>query len=300
LNQLFLKVPIRNIRGDRMKIGKYELFPIETGQFGLDGGAMFGIIPKQLWNRTNPADEQNRVTLHARNLLLVSDKRKILIDTGIGSNWDEKFSRIYRLDQHQYTLFGSLAALNLKPGDITDVLLTHLHFDHTGGSTVFVNGDWVPAFPNAKYYIQKEHFDWAVNPTEKDRASFVQNRFIPLYNAGILNFTEGFERFDDEIDLIPVNGHTMAQQLVKLHDSSETLLYSGDLFPFASHIPIPYVMGYDLEPLITISAKKKLLPDAVRENWKLFFEHDPEILMATVSEAQYGYAIDQVFDEWNK
>jgi len=280
-----------------MKIGKYKLFAIETGVFALDGGAMFGIIPKVLWNKTNPADEQNRVTLHARNLLLVSDSRKILIDTGIGSHWDEKFSRIYHLDQSEFTIFSSLASLRIQPGDITDVILTHLHFDHTGGSTYLENGRWVPSFPNAKYYIQKEHFQWALNPTEKDRASFIQTRFMPLYEEGLLNFIEGDFHFDDEIELLPVNGHTFSQQLVKIHDPSETLLYCGDLFPFASHIPLPYVMGYDLQPMITINEKKTILPEAVSRNWKLFFEHDPEVVMATVAESGNGYSIDQVFTE---
>lgn len=280
-----------------MKIGKYTLHAVETGVFALDGGAMFGIIPKILWNKTNPADDQNRVTLHARNLLLVSDSRKILIDTGIGENWDEKFSKIYRLDQHEFTLFNSLSKLGVHPWEITDVLLTHLHFDHTGGSTTFKDGKWIPTFPNAKYYVQKKHFEWAVNPIEKDRASFIQERFMPLQKEGLLNLVDGGTQFDDEINLVTINGHTIFQQIIKVHDSLNTVLYCGDLFPFASHIPIPYVMGYDLQPMITIEEKKKILPVAINENWKLFFEHDPEVIMATVAESQRGFAIDEVFTE---
>ncbi len=280
-----------------MKIGKYELKVIETGVFGLDGGAMFGIIPKPLWSKFNPADEQNRVTLHARNLLLASDSRKILIDTGIGSDWDEKFKQIYRLDQSELTLSDSLNKLKIKPEDITDVLLTHLHFDHTGGSTFLKNGNWIPTFPNAKYYIQKKHFEWAINPTERDRGSFIQNRFLPLHNEGLLNFIDGEVQFDDEIEFLTINGHTSFQQMIKVHDSSNTVLYCGDLFPFTSHIPIPYVMGYDLQPLVTVQEKKKILPIAIEQNWKLFFEHDPEVIMATVAESQRGFSIDQVFTE---
>lgn len=280
-----------------MKIGKYTLHAVETGVFGLDGGAMFGIIPKVLWDKTNPADDQNRVTLHARNLLLVSDSRKILIDTGIGENWDEKFSKIYRLDQHEFTLLTSLDKLGIKPWEITDVLLTHLHFDHTGGSTSLKDGKWVPTFPNAKYYVQKKHFEWATNPIEKDRASFIQERFMPLHNEGLLNLVDGDTQIDDEINLVTINGHTIFQQIIKVQDSLNTVLYCGDLFPFASHVPIPYVMGYDLQPMVTIEEKKKILPTAVNENWKLFFEHDPEIVMATVAESQRGFSIDEVFTE---
>ncbi|MCX6175638.1 MAG: MBL fold metallo-hydrolase [Ignavibacteriales bacterium] len=280
-----------------MKIGKYELKVIETGVFGLDGGAMFGIIPKPLWSKFNPADEQNRVTLHARNLLLLSDSRKILIDTGIGSDWDEKFIRNYRLDQTENTMSHSLNKLGIKPDEITDVLLTHLHFDHTGGSTYLKDGNWIPTFPNAKYYVQKKHFEWAINPTDRDRGSFIQNRFMPLHNEALLNFIDGEVQFDDEIEFLTINGHTSFQQMIKVHDSSNTVLFCGDLFPFTSHIPIPYVMGYDLQPLVTVQEKKKILPIAIEQNWKLFFEHDPEVIMATVAESQRGFSIDQVFTE---
>ena len=280
-----------------MKIGKYELHVIETGLFALDGGAMFGIIPKPLWGKSNPADDLNRVTLSARNLLLVNGSRKILIDTGIGTDWDEKFVKIYRLDQSVYTLQKSFDKLGIKPEEITDVLITHLHFDHTGGSTILKDGNWIPAFPNAKYYIQKKHFEWAMNPTDRDRGSFIQNRFIPLHKEGLLNFVDGDVAFDDEIDFLTINGHTSFQQMIKIHDSSNTILYCGDLFPFTSHIPMPYVMGYDLQPLITVQEKKKFLPKAVEGNWKLFFEHDPEVIMATVAESNKGFSIDQVFTE---
>lgn len=280
-----------------MKIGKYELHVLETGTFGLDGGAMFGIIPKPLWNKSNPADEQNRITLNARNLLLISDSRKILIDTGLGGGWDEKFVKIYRLDQSKSTASSSLEKIGIKLGDITDVLLTHLHFDHTGGSTILMDGKWIPTYPNAKYYVQKRHFEWAVNPSERDRGSFIRDRFMPVHDEGLLHFIDGDVPFDDEIDFITINGHTFFQQMIKIHDNSNTILYCGDLFPCTSHIPLPYVMGYDLQPLITVQEKKKILPKAVEENWKLFFEHDPEVIMATVAELQNGFKIDKVFTE---
>lgn len=280
-----------------MKIGKYELHAVETGSFGLDGGAMFGIIPKPLWSKFNAADDLNRVTLNARNLLLVSASRKILIDSGIGNNWDDKFVKIYRLDQTKNTSLKSLDKLGFKPEDITDVLLTHLHFDHTGGSTTFHDGNWIPTFPNAKYYIQKKHFEWALNPSDRDRGSFIQNRFMPLHKEGVLHFIDGEVQFDDEIEFMLINGHTFFHQMIKIHDSANTVLYCGDLFPFTSHIPIPYVMGYDLQPLVTVQEKKKILPLAVEGNWKLFFEHDPEVLMATVSQSPTGFSINEVFTE---
>jgi len=280
-----------------MKIGKYELHAIETCKFSLDGGAMFGIIPKPLWQNTNPPDELNRVELNARCLLLTSNDRKILIDTGIGYNWDEKFNRIYNVDYTEMDLLKSLLALNIKSEEITDVLLTHLHFDHTGGATKLENDKWVPAFPNAKYYVQKKHFEWAVNPSERDRASFVSNRFMPLYESGLLNFLNEEEYFDDEIQILISNGHTFSQQLIKISDSSKTILFCGDLFPFTSHIPLPYITGYDLQPLITLKEKKDILNKAFEQNWIIFFEHDPFTLAATITKNEKGFVIKEKFTE---
>jgi glyoxylase-like metal-dependent hydrolase (beta-lactamase superfamily II) len=171
-----------------MKIGKYDITTLETGTFALDGGAMFGIIPKPLWETTNPADDKNRITLKAKCMLMRSDNKIILVDTGMGSFWDEKFQKIYDVDQSDNTLLNSLKKYNLAPSDITDVIITHLHFDHTGGSTVFENGKWIPAFPKAKYHVQKKHFRLATNPTDKDRGSFIRERFMPLAEEGVLEF----------------------------------------------------------------------------------------------------------------
>jgi glyoxylase-like metal-dependent hydrolase (beta-lactamase superfamily II) len=280
-----------------MKIGKYKIDLIQTGTFGLDGGAMFGIIPKPLWQKTNPADDSNRITLGARCLLLKSESKNILVDTGIGTNWDKKFKAIYRVDQSEHTLFNSLKDKGVEPGDITDVILTHLHFDHTGGS-VIQNGDkFVPAFSNANYHVQKQHYDWAVNPSDRDRASFVQERFVPLFEEGVLKFVNKENKFDDEIDFILINGHTFAHQMVKLHDSSNTLLFCGDLMPTSSHVPLPYIMGYDLQPLVTLEEKKNILPLAVEQEWKLIFEHDPEIAAASVTIGKKGFEIKERFTE---
>jgi glyoxylase-like metal-dependent hydrolase (beta-lactamase superfamily II) len=278
-----------------MKIGKYDLRVVETGSFVLDGGAMFGVVPKMLWQNTNPPDEMNRITLHARNLLLVSDTKKILIDTGIGSFWDSKFIRIYHVDYAENQL-SSLEKHGINPSEITDVLLTHLHFDHTGGSTTFQDGRWLPTFPNATYHVQKKHFEWAQNPSERDRASFIGERFLPIMNEGILNLIDGEKQIDDEIEFLVINGHTFSQQLVKISDSSNTVLYCGDLMPTSSHIPLPYVMGYDLQPILTVEEKKNILPQAVDKNWLLFFEHDPLFVAASVMKNEKGFFAKEKFE----
>ncbi|PJA95288.1 MAG: MBL fold metallo-hydrolase [Ignavibacteriales bacterium CG_4_9_14_3_um_filter_34_10] len=279
-----------------MQIGKYQLEEINAGSLSLDGGAMFGVVPKTLWQRSNPADELNRVALKTRSLLVRSESKIILVDTGIGNNWDEKFCRIYGVEEQNLELISSLKENGIAREDVTDVLLTHLHFDHTGGSVIFSNGKYEPAFPNAKYHVQKRHFELAINPTEKDKASFIKDRFNPLIENNMLKFIDGEAEFDDNISFVVSNGHTNSMQLVKVSDGTKTLLYSADLFPFASHIPLPYIMAYDINPLITLSDKKRILSKAIEEEWILFFEHDPEIVAATVSQNLHGYGIDKVFE----
>ena len=277
-----------------MKIGKYKLSIIESGSFGLDGGAMFGIIPKPLWQKTNLADDVNRVRLATRNLLLESDSKKILIDTGMGDKWDDKSRNIYAVDE-KLSMDSALSGKGLKSDEITDVILTHLHFDHTGGSTIKVSGKLQPAFPNAKYYVQKQNFEWAVNPSDRDKGSYIKENFQPLMEEGVLHLIDGNKNFDDEIEFFVINGHTFGQQMVKISDGNNTFLFCSDLIPFYSHIPLHYIMGYDLQPLVTLQEKKKYLKIAVEENWKLFFGHDPEIAFATVKKFGEGYLVDEKF-----
>lgn len=279
-----------------LKVGKYTVEEIKTGTFALDGGAMFGIIPKPLWDKTNPADDKNRIKLGARCLLLQSDSKKILIETGIGTGWDDKFKKIYDVDQSENDLYQSLGKKGIVPSDITDVILTHLHFDHVGGAIVIENDKSVPAFPNAKYHVQKEHYDYALNSSYKDKGSFITNRFVPLAEEGVLNFTN-VDQFDDEISFIKVYGHTIAQQLIKLSDGIQTYLYTADLVPFYSQIPVVYLMSYDIQPLITIEEKKIYLSMAVDEDWKLIFGHDPNIAMATVQKTDKGFTHKELFNE---
>lgn len=282
-----------------MKIGKYKVKIINSGFIGLDGGAMFGIIPKELWKKTNPADEQNRVTLATRNLLLESDSKKILIDTGMGSKWDEKSKEIYRI-QPNLDLEPELKLLGITPEDITDVILTHLHFDHAGGSTKQENGRIVPSFTNAKYYVQKKNFEWAMNPSDRDRGSYIKENFEPLAEEGVLYFTNDNDFFDDEIQFKVINGHTLGQQMIKISDGSSTLLYCCDLIPFVSHIRIPYIMAYDLQPLLTVNEKRDYLKTALAENWFLFFGHDPQIAVATVKHSDKGIVQDKVYKTFDE
>ncbi len=280
-----------------MQIGKYKLKTILSGFIGLDGGAMFGIIPKPLWEKTNPADELNRVTLSTRNLLMVSDDKKILIDTGMGNKWDEKSKNIYRIDP-KLDIEIALLQNGINPNEITDVLLTHLHFDHTGGSTKLENGKLIPTFPNAKYFVQKKNFEWAMNPSDRDKGSYIKENFEPLVKEGVLNLIDGEINFDENISFRIINGHTFAQQMIKIYDSSNSILYCADLMPFVSQIRIPYVMGYDLQPMITVQEKKKYLQLAADENWHLYFGHDPEFALATVKHSEKGIVQDKVFKDF--
>lgn len=274
-----------------MNVGPYTLIPIETGRFSLDGGAMFGIIPKPLWERTNPPDEMNRIELAARALLITGNGRKILVDNGNGPKFTEKQKEIYRLDTSRFELHSSLREHGVAAADVTDVILTHLHFDHAGGSTERVDGVLKPVFPNATFYVQREHWLQAMNPTEKDRGSFMPNDFMPLHEYGVLKFTEGEAELFPGISFVVTSGHTAAQQLPKISDGRTTVLFCCDLFPTTAHIPLPYIMAYDLRPLATLEDKKRVLGQAVDEQWILFFEHDPKTVAGTVkrTEKSFGF-----------
>ncbi len=251
---------------------------------------MFGVVPKVLWERTNPSDQKNRIEMAARTLLIDNGKRRIIVDTGVGQGWDPKFSQIYGIDNSKYTLSESLKAAGLSAGDITDVILTHLHFDHVGGAT-FADGDGSvkPTFPNATYYVQKKQYEWAVNPSEKDQASYHNEKYVPLFEQERLRLLEGETEFLPGIFLRLTNGHTVAHQTVLVTDGAETLCHPGDTIPTSSHIPLPYIMGYDNSPLTTLEEKKAILAKAVERNFILFFEHDPKYAATLVARTDKGY-----------
>lgn len=276
-----------------MKIGNYELTSIETGRFALDGGAMFGVVPWVFWSKSNPPDERMRITLAARCLLICGEGKMILVDAGNGSKWNDKFKDIYRLDNSHFALEESLAKAGVKPEEITDVILTHLHFDHCGGSTKIVNGKLELTFPNATHYVQKSHWELSQNPTDRDRASFMNDDFQLLYEKGKLKFIDGEKEIFPGISVVVCNGHTMAQQLPKISDGKNTLLFCCDLIPTTSHIPFPYIMGYDLRPLVTMEEKKRIIPQAEKEGWILFFEHDPETIAVTLQKTEKGFSIKE-------
>lgn len=275
-----------------MKIGMYELHSIETGRFALDGGAMFGVVPKPLWEKANPPDEKNRIAMAARALLLVGGGRKILIDVGNGSKFPDKLIGIYKIDTSRFELLSSLRKHGISPPDITDVVLTHLHFDHAGGSTYREKGQVVPTFPNARYYVQNAHWEAAMNPTERDRASFFPEDFLPLREHRLLEFTEGEGEILPGIRVRITNGHTTALQCPMISDGTTTLFYCADLVPLASHVQLPWIMAYDLRPLVTLEEKRRTLSEAAEQGWILFFEHDPSIAAARVRLGEKGFVVD--------
>ncbi len=276
-----------------MRIGPYELHAIETGRFALDGGAMFGVVPRPLWEKTNPPDGKNRITLAARALLLKGNGRTVLIDTGNGAKFNEKLTSIYRIEMAEYNLVSSLARHGVAPEDVTDVILTHLHFDHAGGATTLADGEAVPTFPHARYCVQREHWLAAQQPTDRDRASFFPEDFMPLHQRGVLDFTEGEGEILPGVRVAIVHGHTAALQCPLISDGRTSVLYCADLVPTTSHVPLPWIMAYDLRPLVTLEEKRRLLGRAVEEGWILFFEHDPALAAARLARTDKGIVLGE-------
>lgn len=265
-----------------MKIGDYDLYSIETSEFSLDGGAMFGIIPKPIWEREAPSDALNRIDMVTRSLLLCSDEKKILIDTGNGTKWEEKYRDIYNIDTSRYNIENSLTKYGFSADDITDIINTHLHFDHAGGNTKIDDGSIVPTFPNAKYWVTKEHWELANHPSQKDSGSFIEHDWKVLAENGMIETVNGNEPFIKGIDSYITQGHTAGLLHPMISDGTKTLFYGADIFPLAAHISIPWVMAYDVQPVVTMKEKEILLPKMQDEEWILFLEHDPNIQACTV------------------
>ena len=277
-----------------MKIGPYTLHEIHAGRLGLDGGAMFGIIPKPLWERRIAPDGRNRIPLAMRCLLLEGDGRVVLIDNGLGDKYDAKFADIYSVDVESSNLHHSLRAAGFSEEDVTDVILTHLHFDHCGGSTVRDGSGLLRvAFPNATYHVQRSHWEWA-HTSPREGASFLSENLDPLEASGQLRFVEVAVPVLPGVDALVVNGHTRGQQLLKISDDDHTLLYAADLLPTAAHVPLLWVMAYDVAPLDTLAEKSPILEQAAREGWTIYFEHDTETATARIEESERGFrAIDE-------
>ena len=276
-----------------MKIGKYDLYSVETSEFGLDGGAMFGIIPKPVWEKKVSADELNRVNMVTRSLLLVSDEKKILIDTGNGTKWEEKYKQIYDINTDQYNIEKSLGKYGFSSEQITDVICTHMHFDHIGGNTKIKSGEVVPTFPNAKYWISEENWKLANHPSQKDAGSFIENDWKVLAENQMIEIIDGREPFIEGIETFVTHGHTPGLLHPIVSDGSNKLFYGADIFPMAAHIPIPWVMAYDVQPVVTMEEKQKLLQKMEREDWILFFEHDPHIQACSVHKDGKHYKLNK-------
>ena len=259
-----------------MRFGNYECFTVELDSFLLDGGAMFGVVPKVLWEKKIPADNANRIPMRSRSLIVRGGGRVILVDTGVGDKLSDKLKKIYDIQTPAGSMAKRLAPFGLRVEDITDVILTHLHFDHAGGSTVDSDDAVVPAFPNAVYYVQQDQWDVAANPSVRDRSSYLPENYMPLLDHGVLRILDGpAEEFFDGIDLIVTHGHTRGQQHPLIKGRETSLFYCGDLIPTSAHVPTAWHMGYDNEPLIIMDEKDAILARAFAGNWILCFEHDP-------------------------
>jgi glyoxylase-like metal-dependent hydrolase (beta-lactamase superfamily II) len=277
-----------------------KLSILETGKFKLDGGAMFGVVPKRMWEKLHPADENNLCTWQMRCLLVEDGDRKILIDTGVGHKQDEKFRKhFYPHDDIDFDV--ALKKIGLTKDDITDVLLTHFHFDHVGGALErSSSGQLVPVFPNAMYWTNQVHYDWAYNTNAREAASFLKENFVPLKEMGILSFIDVQQgiSFSDAITLDFVNGHTEAMMIPNIHlPSGNTIIYTADLIPSHNHVPLPYIMAYDMKPLETLKEKQALHDKATDGKHFLFFEHDLDIACGSIIKNESGRV---VFDKpWN-
>ena len=270
-----------------MKLRGYNLFPVPAGRFRLDGGAMFGIVPKVLWSRGYPADEFNRVEMVSRSLLAAGEGRLVLVNTGMGQNWPPKERSIYAVEEG-VRLERSLGELGYRPEEVTHVIQTHLHFDHAGGLTVDGSGGPRPLFPRAEYIVQKKHWQWAQAPSGRDQASFRPDGWDCLERSGQLRLLEGEQEILPGVFLHLVHGHTPHQQLVRITDGKASLLYCSDLVPLASQVRLPWIMAYDLNPLTTLEEKRRLLGQAAAEGWLLFLEHDPAVPACRVRSTPKG------------
>ena len=286
-----------------------KLHTIETGYFKLDGGAMFGVVPKSIWNKLNPADENNLCTWAMRSLLIEDGNKLILIDTGIGNKQDDKFFNHYYLHGND-SLDQSLEKLGFHKNDITDIVLTHLHFDHCGGSIIRENDLLKPAFPNAIFWSNEAHWKWATQPNAREKASFLKENILPMQESGQLKLIDLPKEktdhklpssvFNDSISVRFVQGHTDQMMLPQIKYKDKTLVFMADLLPSVAHLPLPYVMGYDMFPLTTLQEKQVFLEEAANNNYTLFFQHDPKVECCSLQMTEKGVRAKETFTlkEW--
>ena len=273
-----------------------QLYTIDTGFFKLDGGAMFGVVPKVLWSRTNPADENNLCPWAMRSLLIEDGNRLILIDNGIGDKQDDKFLKHYYL-HGDVNLHSSLAKHGFYANDVTDVFLTHLHFDHCGGSVKWNKGrsGFEMAFKNAKYWSNADHWEWATKPNNREKASFLRENIIPIEETGHLNFVENPNKIFNNFSALFVNGHTEAQMMPHITYKDKTIVFAADLLPSTGHIPLPYVMGYDTKPLVTLGEKEKFLTEAAEREYIIFLQHDNYNECCSLQKTEKGVKLRDTF-----
>ena len=267
------------------KVGPFHLYSIETGRFKLDGGAMFGVVPKTLWSRHIEVDEKNCIPMAMRCLLINSENtgKLYLVDNGCGTKFNEKMENIYGLDHEHSNLVDSLSAHGFSPGDVTDVIFSHLHFDHCGGTTYYdKEGSIKHTFQSATYHVPEKHWETANNPNAREKASFLENNIKPIGESGRLNLVQENHEYEEGLSTISVNGHTINQQLPKIQANGKTLVFAADLLPTHVHVPLPWVMGYDMYPTKTLDEKERILNNAVEENWYFFLEHDASKEVITV------------------
>jgi prepilin-type processing-associated H-X9-DG protein len=271
-----------------------KIYPIETGSFKLDGGAMFGVVPKTIWQKTNPADSRNLIDMSMRCMLIEDGQRLILIDTGLGSKQSDKFFGYYHLFGN-FSLESSLAKLGFHRDDITDVFLTHLHFDHCGGVIEWNSQKSLlqPAFKNAKFWSNDNHWKWALEPNPREKASFLKENINPIRESGQLNFITNNSLDQIGFNVLFMDGHTEKQMLPKLSYQGKTIVFMADLLPTIGHIPLPYVMGYDTRPLLTIKEKAIFLKEAADNNYYLFLEHDAYNEICTVQHTEKGVRLKE-------
>lgn len=282
-----------------MKLGDWTFRAVHDGRFKLDGGAMFGVVPKVFWQKQHPADELNRIDLDLRCLLADASggagSRRILVDTGMGDRWDQKKVGVFGLVRRPNQLVAELAEEGVTRESVTDVILTHLHFDHAGGAVREVDGRLVPTFPEARYWVQRRHWEWAGSPSERDRASFRPEDFAILQAEGRLELIDGAKEIIPGVRVTPISGHTPGQQMVEFHTGAGVLVFCADLLPYLSQVHVPWIMGYDLNPLLTVTEKKQFLTRAVEDDYVLVFEHDTVHEAATVRFEDGRFVPGEVF-----